>query len=650
MQVPAGTNVTVVLKASVKDQLKPWSPDAPNLYGAVLSVKNGGVVVDANYQRFGWRQFRIQGSDLLLNGRKLQIFADILHPFGVVVHSRRHAYAWFQMIKDVGGNGVRLHAQPWPSYYQDMADEMGLVVLAETGLFGSAGALSFTEDITWQRFDEHYDAMILRDRNHPSVFGWSFGNEIFNIFDRSNLSNEEKDKYYAKLAEFGRRSLKLDPTREWISCDGDDDLRGTMPVWARHFGLGMSLDRVPKLDKPLMVGESGGTYYATPAQLSVFNGDRAYVSYAGRNEALAIDVYQNIVKMARPMLTFFSPSELSWFGIEHLPLGYKDFTRLPTLKDGVFFKPFEEGKPGMQPERISPYCTAFNPGFDPSLPLYRSLAMFDAMKAALAKGGPLSSPWDHKTASSPRPPATNDTPVVSANFLGDRAGKLYTALAALEVPFNAGSEDIGARMLIIDGESLTAEMARTAKPGFDALLARGGQVLVCFHRPGAGVAPVNSLLTAPISLTPREATALDRGGEDPWNVTFSLADLYFAANQDKLVLKCGLDGEFVRGGKVVFKASNTDWSQFNRVTESAKCGAAVLYEHLIKPPGAALVRAKQGAGTVSVSTIEYATANPAYSNLWRSLLNRMGVKLGKATTVNGDPANRTGNLLLDGPK
>jgi beta-galactosidase len=526
-------------------------------------------------------------------------------------------------------------------------------VLAETGLFGSAGGLTFTEEISWQRFSEHYDAMILRDRNHPSVFGWSFGNEIFNIFDRSNMRPEDKDKYYAKLSEFGRSGSRLDPTREWISCDGDEDLRGTMPVWAKHYGHGVP-NRLPTLNKPMMVGESGGTYYATPAQLATFNGERAYESYAGRNEALGFDVYQNIVQMARPRLAYFSPSELSWFGIEHLPLGYSDFTRLPTQKDGVFFKPFEEGKPGMQPERIAPYCTALNPGYDPALPLYRALGMFEAMKAALAKDGPRPLPWDPKATPLTRPPATNDTPVVLVDFLGDRAGSLFTTMNALDVPFGAATGESNAGLLLVDGESLTTEMAQAAKPRVDALLARGGLVLVCFHRPGAEVAPVNLLLPAPVSLTTRQATALNRGEDHPWNTSFSLANLYFAEiNRDKQVVKCGLDGDFVRSGKVVFKASNTDWFQFNRVTESAKCGAAVLYEQLNKPSGAALVQAKQGLGTIAISTIEYAATDGAYTKLWSALLHNMGVKLGKRESggpAPGAPTKPAGDILLDGPK
>jgi beta-galactosidase len=632
VQIPAETNVVITLEVAVKGSLSLWSPDTPNLFGLVLNVVDGTRNIDTHYQRFGWRQFQIRANELLLNGRKFQIFADILHPFGVSILSRRTAWAWFKMIKEAGGNGVRLHAQPWPSYYQDLADEMGLVVLAEDGLFGSSLMLNFTDPSSWPRFTEHYEAMILRDRNHPSVFGWSFGNELFAIFDYNHMGMQDRDKYYAKLTELGRCSFKLDPTRDWISCDGDEDLRGTMPVWSKHFGHGLHLDSLPaNLDKPLMIGESGGTYYATPSQLAEFNGERAYESYAGRNEALAIDVYQNIVQMARHKLAYFSASELVWFGLEHLPLGYSDFTRLPRLNDGIFFKPFEEGKAGIQPERIPPYVTTLNPGLDSSLPIYKPLAMFDAVKAALAKNAPQPSPWDHVPKTFSRPNATNVEAITSVDFVGDRTGTLFSALSNLGVPLCADAADSNSTLLVIDGETLTVAAADEIKPLLDALLARGGQALICLRQPKAHVEPMNRLLPVPVSLTAREATALERGDEHLWNATFSLANLYFAENaQDKQILKCGLDGPFVRHGTIIFRASNTDWSQFNNVGEAAKCSAVELYEQLAKPFGAALVTMKQGRGFISISTIDYAPEEAAYVKFWQTLFHNMGVKMGEA--------------------
>ena len=111
---------------------------------------------------------------------------------------------------------------------------------------------------------------------------------------------------------------------------------------------GLKLEDLPRnLDKPLVVGESGATYYGRPIQLYPFVGEKAFLSYEGRSEALAIDVYQNVRQMALPYLSYYSPSEICWFGLEHMNLGYHDFNRLPNLTDGIFAgKPYKEGKPG----------------------------------------------------------------------------------------------------------------------------------------------------------------------------------------------------------------------------------------------------------------------------------------------------------------
>ncbi|MBO7331055.1 MAG: beta-galactosidase, partial [Alistipes sp.] len=176
-----GESRKITLVQKVDGELKFWSPDEPNLYTLLLSLNDNRQQVDCKAERFGWRQFKIVGEDFHLNGKRIQCFGDIQHPFSAYICSRRFAYAWYQMIKDFGGNAVRPHAQPWPRVYYDLADEMGLMVLDETGVFGSSIRMNFEEDITWERSKEHLRRLILRDRNHPSVVGWSAGNETFAI-------------------------------------------------------------------------------------------------------------------------------------------------------------------------------------------------------------------------------------------------------------------------------------------------------------------------------------------------------------------------------------------------------------------------------------------------------------------------------------
>mgnify|MGYP003869195007 CR=1 FL=1 len=626
--VEPGKTAMIRLRQTAGGTLSPWTPDTPNLYGLVLSVSAGGRVVDRRYERFGWRQLAIRGKDLLLNGRRIQIVGDLCHPFGPYMMSRRFVWAWYTMIKDAGGNAVRPHANVYPRCYLDLADEMGVMVLDETAIFGSSIQLNFEEPAAWERFEAHTDGLVRRDRNHPSVFGWSFGNELFAIFLYNPMPPDEADGYYAKLAALGRRARALDPTRPFITCDGDEDLRGTLPVWSKHYGHGVP--KLPDIDKPRVVGESGGTYYATPGQLAVFNGGRAYESYRGRNEALAIDVYENIVAMARPSLAYYSASETVWFGLEHLGLGWRDASRLPTIRDGVFFtQPFEEGKPGMQLERIPPFVATLNPGWDPALPLYKPLPMFEAMKAAMAKGGPAPCPWDRRPPPVAAPAAPPAPTLQEVAFIGDRAGMLFKRLWSWGAPLvEDGPAAATAAMLVVDGDRLADTALSETKKRVEHVLSRRGTVLVSVRSKDAPVEPLNQILPAALQVTAREATALTRRGMHPWTAPFGAADLYFAEDSpDRRILKCGLAGPVVKQGTVLLEASNTDWSLFNGVGENAKCAAVVLYEQLAKPEGAALVEVPCRGGRLALCAIDCAGDSPAVASLWRRLLASMGVAM-----------------------
>ena len=665
--LPPGGQTTVTLRETVRNRLQTWTPETPKLYAAMLHLSRGATMIDSHYTRFGWRQLAIRGKELLLNGRELKLVGDLVHPFGPLSMSRRNVWAWYKMVKDFGGNAVRPHAQIHPRCYLDLADEMGIMVLDETALFGSSIRLNFEEPQAWRRFESHYDGLVLRDRNHPSVFGWSFGNELFAIFNLNQVSRADSDRWYGQLTNLGLRARRLDPTRDWISCDGDEDLRGTLPVWSKHFGHGTPLDRLPQLDKPLMVGESGGSYYARPKELATFNGTRAYEDYRGRSEALGIDLYDNLVRMARPRLAYFSASETVWFGLEHLNLGYDDFTRLPGDGDGVHLaRPFAEGRPGMQPERIPPYVTTLNPGWDPRLPLYRPLPMFQAEKAALTPGQPRPCPYPAAAVASVPVRSQPMATIGRVAFHGDRHGALARRLTALGVPFRTDAEISvafrgakGDNPADIDSPVLSAEpidatpggltimdlpgpqeaSRREWKRTLDTAADHGGIILVMLAAAPQGTVPLSSqesadnsplagLLDAPLHLTQRPATALAADASHPWVASLMLPELYFAEDgADRFILRQGIDGPLVRRGRVLLRASNTDWSLFNESGENAKCASLVLYEHLTKPGGAALVACPHGKGTLLLSTIDWHIATRQADQLWRKLFAALGVEL-----------------------
>ena len=629
----------------MNDALKSWTPDTPDLYTLLLNIEDKKQTYDCKATRFGWRQFKIVGDEFQLNGKKIQCFGDIQHPFSAYICSRRFAYAWYQMIKDFGGNAVRPHAQPWPRVYYDLADEMGLMVLDETALFGSSIRLNFEEDLTWQRSHEHLERLILRDRNHPSVIGWSAGNETFAIALLNKPEKEVAAVWDDRLVDLTLSARKFDPTRDFITLDGDRDMDGRLPVWSKHFAHGLKLEDLPRnLDKPLVVGESGATYYGRPIQLYPFVGEKAFLSYEGRSEALAIDVYQNVRQMALPYLSYYSPSEICWFGLEHMNLGYHDFNRLPNLTDGIFAgKPYKEGKPGYQYERIPPYVTTFNPGLDPQLPLYKALPMFNALKAAL-KGEAWAPYKEVKHPVKPEPPQ----PVYRVAYL---VGTPQPELADFitKVGISLTDKPQKANLWIMDAETVTAEDLQKVQAILKKWQKKGGMLLALSSGNGLSGAFCD-WLPEDVKLTDRRASAFEVNKNTSWGSHFELPDLYFSEmDGDRYILKHGLTGNLIEKGEVIFSASRTDWNLFNNVAEHWKCAQVVLYETLNKPEGVALVTYPLGNVNLALSVIDYHLWTKETSTFWKNLFRVMAIDVDRTNLQNQNVKRKEHDLLMDGP-
>lgn len=623
--VGAKSSARVTLRLSPGQKLKAWSPNSPNLYGAVFKVSGAkAITLDSHYVRFGWRQFEIRGRDLLLNGQKIQLVGDFLHPFGPYIGSRRFVWGFYKTIKDVGGNATRPHGQLHPRIFLELADEMGLCVLDEAAVFGSSINLNLKEDVTWRRLEKHVDDMVHRDRNHPSVFGWSPGNEMFALFAQAQGS--ERGREVELMKALARRPLALDSTRQWVSVDGDEDLEGALPVWSRHWGMGVPNPReLPQTNKPRMMGEHGGTYFAGPGLMAGIIGDRAFESYAARNKALGVEVYRTITQSAKPEMAFFSPSELAWFGLEQLPYGYRTDLRPPGKSDGVFFPNYLENQPGVQIERLPPYVATVNPGFDPKLPLYKPLAMFDAMKAALSPTDDSEDRWTNPVVPPRRfhPAPTNA--ITSVAFLGDPTGPLHQSLTALGVPL---STDAAVNFLVIDAQSLQPGQVTLANEAAQAVLRRGGRVWVMARDRNASLGHLSALFPAPVALTERKSSSLLYGQIDPRIYGFSREALNNIGDKNSgFIQRAGIDGPLVQEGKVLLKASNSDWSLFERQPEPAKTSSMLIYEHLRKPSGVALLEVPSGDGQLLLSTLDASADSRPARRFWSQLWRNFGVKL-----------------------
>ena len=167
--IPAVAKREVKLAARVESPVL-WSPETPNLYKLVTTIEVGGKIIARKETEFGLRTvaFDVQ-KGFLLNGKPYMICGTCNHQdhagVGVAVPDALQYYR-VQRLKDIACNAYRVAHNPPAPALLEACDRLGMLVMDENRLLGS---------------DEEnlrlLETQIRRDRNHPSVFIWSLGNE-----------------------------------------------------------------------------------------------------------------------------------------------------------------------------------------------------------------------------------------------------------------------------------------------------------------------------------------------------------------------------------------------------------------------------------------------------------------------------------------
>ena len=621
--VDAGAAKTITLQVPVSEgTLEYWTPDQPNLYALVLSVNKKKDTVDKKYERFGWREWTLRGTQQCLNGKPIELKGDSWHFMGIPQMTRRYAWAWFSAIKGMNGNAVRPHAQIYPRFYLDVADEMGICVLNETANWASDGGPKLDSEKFWEASKEHLQRFVLRDRNHASVFGWSISNEnkpvILHVYNRPELMRFQEQAW----RDWRDIVRKYDPTRPWISADGEDDGDGILPATVGHYGDTNSMKRWVEIGKPWGIGEHSMAYYGTPEQVAKYNGEEAYESQYGRMKGLANECYWLIANQRTMGASYVSVFNMAWYALKPLPVGKKDLTTIPSLtEDGIFFPEYKEGIPGVQPERMGPYCTTFNPGYDPALPLYDPWPMYEAMRAANAPGGPARSPYmdmkkEEKDASDPEPLKIYKEVV----FIGKTDSKLKQTLDAQGVKFTVKITDPNRLLYIIDGSIYPDDRSRKALLQH---MAKGADVWI-WGLTSQTVNDYNRLLPLPVILEKRAASSFIPE-QKSWMKGLKNSDFYFCEIQRSDASEYGMSGPFVQEGNVLLNACNTDWRKWNKRPEELKTAAVLRSEKEAKGAGSVFVKYKEGCSTYYVSTLtEFANSEKGFNTL-ASILKNAGI-------------------------
>lgn len=184
-----------------------WTLETPTLYTLISEIKEGNKTIDRVETPFGIRSIHVDAQNgFTLNGKKILMKGGCVHhdngPLGAAAIDRAEERK-IEILKKNGFNAIRLSHNPPSKQFLDICDRLGMLVINEAfdvwakPKLPNDGNKFFKE--WWQK---DLDAMLLRDRNHPSIIMWSIGNEIPERVDSLQTAKKLIDR--VKL---------IDPTR-----------------------------------------------------------------------------------------------------------------------------------------------------------------------------------------------------------------------------------------------------------------------------------------------------------------------------------------------------------------------------------------------------------------------------------------------------
>lgn len=174
---------TEIVQELVLPKPRLWSVDKPNLYKAVSKIIEDKKPVDEYSTSFGIRYFEFdREKGFILNGEQVKIKGVCNHHdlgcLGAAINVRA-LERQLEILKSMGCNGVRTSHNPPAPELLDLCDKMGFIVVDEMFDMWKRGKNPYDFALYWDEWHERdLSDLVLRDRNHPSVFVWSIGNEV----------------------------------------------------------------------------------------------------------------------------------------------------------------------------------------------------------------------------------------------------------------------------------------------------------------------------------------------------------------------------------------------------------------------------------------------------------------------------------------
>jgi len=363
----------------------------PELYTLSTQIIEGNNTLDEKIDRFGFREFWIEGFNFYLNGKKIflqgtnaRVERDIQHSSCDNPEYIRRLYC---LLKEHNMNIYRLHAHIYPDLFHEIADEMGMLLMVETHLKNYYDTRYWKDhpSIWEENVKKHYKEWLESYYNHPSIVIWSLDNEVCTqSFDWNKESGRSRMK---KLKEFGAYFKSLWPGNQIPDYNGDvfawqDDEEPVADIHYPEYGFeGLDISHWQSFfRKPVISGETA--YYwkiGYPAWLGL------YPEVIKTEAVLTKNYFQRWIGLEIP----------GFFGWWHNGAGYEVSTgkagpwdrRPPEGKENPFVNvtwPALSGR-GARVQRMSVCCFSYNTinWFDPERPEYVDNEIDEVFKECL---------------------------------------------------------------------------------------------------------------------------------------------------------------------------------------------------------------------------------------------------------------------------
>ena len=270
-------NHTFRLDIPVKNPVL-WGIYKPELYKVTVTVLQGNTVSDKYETNFGFRTVNFTPRDgMLVNGERVEIRGVCNHhdlgALGAAFNTRA-AERQLEILKEMGCNAIRTSHNPPAPELVDLCDKMGFLMEVELSDTWRIGKKQKDYNVDFNAWHvEDLKAMVRRDRNHPSVFIWSIGNEVpdqHNFYIASSLNSIVKSEDNTRPVTSGCNDAE----------SGTNGFQKTLDLFGINYHLGdykRFFDLKDNANKPFHSSESASTvssrgeYFFPVVQGDLFN-------------------------------------------------------------------------------------------------------------------------------------------------------------------------------------------------------------------------------------------------------------------------------------------------------------------------------------------------------------------------------------------